>query len=166
MSNTRKLILVTGATGYIGGRLIPELLQQGYRVSVLVRDVDRIRGHAWFSQVDVQQGDVLKPETLDGVMEGVSAAYYLIHSMNTADDFHRRDVTAANNFVAAAEQAGIKQIVYLGGLGDPETDLSDHLRSRQATVGTSRTRSRLSGLRGRPNNYSVTKKAVFVPGPV
>jgi uncharacterized protein YbjT (DUF2867 family) len=138
MRSNGKLILVTGATGYIGGRLVPELLQHGYRVRVLVREVDRIRGRSWFSQVDVCQGDVLKPEALDGVMEGVSAAYYLIHSMNTADDFHRRDVTAASNFANAAEQGGVKQIIYLGGLGDPETELSNHLRSRQATGDTLR----------------------------
>jgi len=138
MRNTSQLILVTGATGYIGGRLVPELLRHGYRVRVLVREVDRIRGRSWFSQVDVCQGDVLKPEALDGVMEGVSAAYYLIHSMNTADDFHRRDVTAASNFANAAEQGGVKQIIYLGGLGDPETELSNHLRSRQATGDTLR----------------------------
>jgi uncharacterized protein YbjT (DUF2867 family) len=83
--------------------------------------------------VEIVQGDVLKPETLDAAMDQVSAAYYLIHSMGGNGDFHERDLIAAQNFGQAAKTAGIEQIIYLGGLGDPDSDLSVHLASRQAT---------------------------------
>ena len=71
-------VLVTGVTGYIGGRLVPMLLEQGYRVRVLVRDPVRLQGRAWLDQVDVAKGDVLEPETLDAALAGIDAAYYLI----------------------------------------------------------------------------------------
>lgn len=128
-----QLILVTGATGYIGGRLVPSLLEAGYRVRVLARDPARLGGRTWASQVEVVRGDVLEPESLPAAMEGVNAAYYLIHSMSSGEDFHQRDQTAAENFGQAAEAAGVDRIVYLGGLGDPQADLSRHLRSRQET---------------------------------
>jgi uncharacterized protein YbjT (DUF2867 family) len=127
------LVLVTGATGYIGGRLAPRLLQAGYRVRCLVRDPARLQGRPWLEQVEVVAGDVLQPEMLPAAMAGVSAAYYLVHSMAAGEGFNERDVTAARNFAAAAEAAGVERIVYLGGLGDPDTELSPHLRSRQAT---------------------------------
>ncbi len=131
------LVLVTGATGYVGGRLVPRLLEAGYRVRVMARDRHRLEGRPWSDQVEVVEGDVLKPETLPAVMAGVTAAYYMIHSMQKAlpgsGDFHQRDLQAARNFGAAARAAGVQRIVYLGGLGDPEADLSQHLRSRQET---------------------------------
>ena len=119
-----KLVLVTGATGYIGGRLVPRLLESRYRVRVLVRDPKRLQGRPWINDVEVLQGDVFKPETLDSAMEGIQAAYYLIHSMSSTDDFQERDLIAARNFGLAAKFAGVDQIIYLGGLGDPEADLS------------------------------------------
>jgi uncharacterized protein YbjT (DUF2867 family) len=128
-----KKVLVTGATGYVGGRLVPRLLASGYQVRVLVRDPDRLGGRPWLDQVEVVQGDVLQSATLPAVMTGVDAAYYLIHSMSGSADFHIRDLAAARNFAAAAEQAKLHRIVYLGGLGDPQSDLSQHLRSRQET---------------------------------
>ena len=128
-----KKILVTGATGYIGGRLVPRLLDLGYQVRVLVRDPARLQGRPWVEKVEVVQGDVLKPETLDGVMHQISAAYYLIHSMGGSDNFHERDLIAARNFGQVAKLAGVEQIIYLGGLGDPTSNLSVHLASRQAT---------------------------------
>lgn len=128
-----QLVLVTGVTGYVGGRLVPRLLQAGYRVRCLVRDPARLQGRPWLEQVDVVQGDVLKPETLATAMQGVDAAYYLIHSMSGHTDFHRRDLVAAQGFGAVAKAAGIRRIIYLGGLGNPEADLSQHLRSRQET---------------------------------
>jgi len=128
-----ELILVTGATGYIGGRLVPRLIEAGYRVRCLVRDAERLKGRPWTDKVDVVAGDVLRPETLPSAMEGVSAAYYLIHSLTDTDDFHKRDMVVARNFAEAAKAGSVKRIIYLGGLGDPEADLSEHLRSRQHT---------------------------------
>ena len=133
MERHKEIILVTGATGYIGGRLVPRLLDAGYPVRVLARDARRLRDRPWLGQVEVIEGDVLKPETLVDVMKGVSAAYYLIHSMMDTPDFHERDLNAARNFGSAAYQAGVSRIIYLGGLGDPEADLSKHLNSRQQT---------------------------------
>jgi uncharacterized protein YbjT (DUF2867 family) len=125
--------MVTGATGYIGGRLVPRLLDLGYHVRVLVRDKSRLQGRAWAEAVDVLVGDVFQPDTLVPALTGVQAAFYLIHSMSGSDDFHDRDLVAARNFGQAAKEAGVGQIIYLGGLGDPEADLSEHLSSRQAT---------------------------------
>ena len=127
------LVLVTGVTGYIGGRLVPRLLESGYRVRVLVRDQNRLQGREWLDQVEVVQGDVLNPATLAQAMPGVSAAYYLIHSMSGSADFDQRDIQAARNFGEAARANAVERIIYLGGLGDAATDLSKHLRSRQET---------------------------------
>jgi uncharacterized protein YbjT (DUF2867 family) len=129
----RPLVLITGATGYIGGRLAPRLLQAGYRVRCLARDPSRLQGRPWLDQVALIQGDVLQKETLSAAMAGVTAAYYLIHSMAGGRDFRMRDLLAAHQFSQAAAAAGVKQIIYLGGLGDPNTELSPHLRSRQET---------------------------------
>lgn len=126
-------ILVTGGTGYVGGRLVPRLLDAGYQVRVLVRDPARLQGRVWLDQVEVIQGDILDPETLSPALEGVAAAYYLIHSMMAGEDFQERDKLAATQFAEAAQDANVSRIIYLGGLGDPETDLSKHLRSRQQT---------------------------------
>ncbi|MEO8612740.1 MAG: SDR family oxidoreductase [Chloroflexota bacterium] len=126
-------VLITGVTGYIGGRLVPLLLEAGYRVRVMVRDPIRLQGRSWLAQVEVVQGDVLKTDTLDAALKGIDVAYYLIHSMRGGQNFHERDILAAHNFGAAAERQGVKRIVYLGGLGDTTTELSQHLRSRQQT---------------------------------
>lgn len=126
-------ILITGVTGYIGGRLVPLLLEAGYRVRVMVRDPVRLQGRSWMAQVDVVQADVLQPDTLDAALAGIDVAYYLIHSMRGGENFHERDIRAARNFGIAAERQGVKRIIYLGGLGDSATELSQHLRSRQQT---------------------------------
>lgn len=126
-------ILVTGATGYIGGRLVPKLLEKGYRVRVLARDPERLIGRPWYSQVEIFKGDVLKPESLPPALQDVDIAYYLIHSMSDSDEFDQRDKKAASNFGSAAFTAGVKRIIYLGGLGEPEAELSKHLRSRHQT---------------------------------
>ncbi|UCG26146.1 MAG: DUF2867 domain-containing protein [Chloroflexota bacterium] len=131
---TEQLILVTGVTGYVGGRLVPRLLADGYRVRVMVRGrPERLRGRSWRDDVDVIVGDVLQPDDLTAAMDGVDTAYYLIHSMRGNEEFSQRDVQAAGNFAKAAAAAGVSRIVYLGGLGDPAADLSEHLRSRQDT---------------------------------
>jgi uncharacterized protein YbjT (DUF2867 family)/uncharacterized protein YndB with AHSA1/START domain len=129
----RQPILVTGATGYIGGRLVPRLLELGYQVRCMVRDPARLQGRPWYNDVEIVAGDVLKPESLASVMQGVQAAYYLIHSMGGGADFHERDMTAARNFSSAAREAGIERIIYLGGLAEASPGLSEHLRSRQQT---------------------------------
>lgn len=126
-------ILVSGATGYIGGRLVPALLQAGYRVRVLVRDARRLQGRPWLAQVEVVEGDVLQAETLPPALRGAAVAYYLVHSMAASQDFDRRDRQAAQNFAEVARQQGVQRIIYLGGLGDPQANLSHHLRSRQIT---------------------------------
>jgi uncharacterized protein YbjT (DUF2867 family) len=128
-----KRILVTGATGYVGGRLVSKLLELGYQVRVLTRDSERLQGRPWLDQVNIVQGDVFKPESLAQAMNEVKAAYYLIHSMSGRGDFHQRDLAAAENFGDVAKAAGVEQIIYLGGLGDPQANLSEHLRSRQET---------------------------------
>jgi len=128
------LILVTGITGYVGGRLVPRLLEQGYRVRVLVRGgAERLNSYHWRVGVEIAAGDALQPDGLDAVMNGVDIAYYLIHSMRGNEEFSKRDIQAAQNFSQAAASAGVKRIIYLGGLGDPAGELSEHLKSRQET---------------------------------
>ncbi len=126
-------ILVSGATGYVGGRLVPNLLEAGYPVRCMVRDPNRLKGRDWEPKVEVCKGDALDPESLTNAMEGVSHAYYLIHSLGSGAAFDRTDQQAAENFAKAAERAGVRRIIYLGGLAAADADLSEHLRSRQSS---------------------------------
>ena len=126
-------ILLTGATGYIGGRLAPLLLAAGHSVRCLVRDASRLRDRPWEPQVEIVEGDVLAPATLPAALQGVRTAYYLVHAMAAGGDFRGQDLTAARAFGQAAAAAGVRRIVYLGGLGDSDAELSEHLRSRQET---------------------------------
>lgn len=127
--------LVTGATGYIGGRLVPYLLNKGYNVRVLSRDSSRLQGRPWINEVETVEADVLQPETLSIALENIDVAFYLIHSMSgdRNSDFHKRDIQAAENFGEAAFNNNISRIIYLGGLGNKADKLSHHLSSRQET---------------------------------
>ena len=127
------LILVTGATGYIASRLIPRLLDSGYRVRALARDPRRLKGRAWFNKIDVVQADVMAPETLPQAFDGVHTAYYLIHNMSQGHGYTSLELESARAFTSAAEQAGVEHIIYLGGLADPEQHLAPHMRSRIET---------------------------------
>lgn len=123
-------VLVTGATGYIGGRLVPELLARGYRVRVMVREAFPVHRKMW-PGAEIVVGDVLATESLEEALDGVSVAYYLIHSMLLGrSDFANADRQAAANFRRAAEEQSVGRIIYLGGLGDIRSKLSNHLRSR------------------------------------
>ena len=130
--------LVTGATGYIGGRLVPRLLAAGHRVRVLVRGADSIKGRAWEHDVEVVRGDLLDAETLPPALDGVGVAYYLVHSMTAGEGFEERDRVAATNFVRACRRGrgaeAWPHVVYLGGLQpEGEGTASAHLSSRAET---------------------------------
>ncbi|MFH7599693.1 SDR family oxidoreductase [Streptomyces racemochromogenes] len=134
---TGGLCLVTGATGYIGGRLVPELLNAGYRVRALARSPERLRDHPWAGRVEVARGDVTDGDSLDRALRGVDVAYYLVHALSAGPGFEERDRAAARLFADRARRAGVRRIVYLGGLtpaGPSCEELSPHLRSR-AEVG-------------------------------
>lgn len=126
-------ILVTGATGYIGGRLVPRLLDKGFVVRCLARNPARLQGRPWSDRVETVKGDVTDAGSLEGAFDDVEAAYYMIHSMGDTAEFHDRDLTAARQFSEAAAAAGVERIIYLGGLGDAADALSEHLQSRQET---------------------------------
>ncbi|HEY5833094.1 SDR family oxidoreductase [Streptomyces sp.] len=129
--------LVTGATGYLGGRLVPELLAAGHRVRCLARSPGRLRDHPWTGRVEVVRGDVTDAESVGAAMHGVDVAYYLVHALGAGGDFEQADRSAARIFGEQARSAGVRRVVYLGGLtpaGVPEQELSPHLRSR-AEVG-------------------------------
>ena len=132
MNDVRR-ILVTGATGYVGGQLMSPLLERGYEVTVLVRDERKLRGSEWLERVRVVIGDALDRKTLKPALSGVDAAYYMVHSMTGGKGFVEQDLAAAQNFGEEAKHAGVKRVLYLGGLGDANSGLSKHLRSRQAT---------------------------------
>ena len=126
-------ILVAGATGYIGGRLVPQLLAKGHRVRCLARDPRRLSGRDWEGdpRVEVVAGDVLDRDSLDRAMQGCGAAYYLVHSMLAGErKFEDQDRAAASNFAASADSAGVGRLIYLGGLGHRSEKLSPHLASR------------------------------------
>ena len=119
-------VLVAGATGFVGSRLVPRLVEQGFTVRGMTRSPDRYRG----GDEGVVRGDLDDPATLPDALAGVDVAIYLVHALDQPD-FERRDAAAARAFAAAAAQAGVRQIVYLGGLGADTERLSPHLRSRR-----------------------------------
>src|SRR6266446_9029373 len=121
-------VLLTGATGYVGGRLLRKLEESGRPVRCMVRRPEVLSGRA-AEQTEVVHGDVLEPDSLRDALTGVTTAYYLVHSLASSGPFAGADRRGAQNFAAAARQSGVSRIVYLGGLG-AEHDLSTHLESR------------------------------------
>jgi uncharacterized protein YbjT (DUF2867 family) len=128
-SRSSTTVLVTGATGFIGRRLTPVLVERGYDVRAMTR-----RPASYDGPGTAFGADVHEPSTLPDVLEGVEVAYYLVHSLDSPD-FEKRDASAARDFGKAAAAAGVRQIVFLGGLGSEDTDLSAHLRSRREVEG-------------------------------
>lgn len=123
-------VLVTGATGYIGGELIPELVARGYSVRAMVRSSSPEHQKRW-PGVEIVKADLLHYSSLKNALKGVDCAYYLVHSLKLGNEgFIKIDNLAASNFRRAAEENNLKRIIYLGGLGNPDKCLSDHLRSR------------------------------------
>jgi uncharacterized protein YbjT (DUF2867 family) len=131
----RETILVTGATGYIGGRLVPRLLAAGYRVRCLVREPRKLGGRSWAGhpRVEIVAGDLDDSASVERAMDGCWAAYYLVHSMLVAGaDYAEHDRRLAGHFAAAAAATpSMQRIVYLGGRGETGPDLSEHLSSRR-----------------------------------
>jgi uncharacterized protein YbjT (DUF2867 family) len=124
------VVLLAGATGYVGGRLIPLLERLPMQLRCLARDPEKLR-HAVKETTQIVRGDVLEPASLDAAFQDVHMAYYLVHLMSGSKDFEKEDRQAATNFAQAAKKAGVKRIIYLGGLGDDaDPHLSPHLRSR------------------------------------
>ncbi|MCF8062137.1 MAG: SDR family oxidoreductase [Deltaproteobacteria bacterium] len=127
-------VLVTGATGYVGGRLVPHLLKRGHRVRAAGRSAAKLASRPWagWEGVETVQTDVLDRSSLARAVAGCRAVYYLVHSMNPGTrDFAETDRLAAENMAGAAAEAGVQRIIYLGGLGEEGEDLSEHLRSRR-----------------------------------
>ena len=126
------MLLIAGSTGYVGGLLANQLAGRGLAVRCMARSPEKAAA-SFDDRCEVVRGDVLEPESLKPVLDGVELAYYLVHSMGRGgnDDFGERDRQGARNFAEAAKEAGVKRIVYLGGLGEGK---SEHLRSRQETA--------------------------------
>lgn len=128
--NSKVKILVAGASGYVGGRLVPRLIQNGHQVRCLARKPEILQARNW-EEVEIVQGDVLNLESLENALKNIDVAYYLVHSMKSKGKFEDRDAQGAKNFRIAANSSGIKRIIYLGGLAKESPELSSHLKSRQ-----------------------------------
>jgi len=127
------LCLVTGATGYIGGRLISELLEHKYRVRILARSAQRLSQHPWIDKVEVVEGDAQDPKALDRALKGVDVGYYLLHALMSKDNFEQQERDMAELFAGLAKKNELKRIVYLGGMIAPDQELSPHLSARVET---------------------------------
>ncbi len=134
MSNSTPRALVLGATGYVGGRLVPKLLAAGYAVRCLVRSPQKLRGLPWVGDVDVVKGDLADRDGIVGAFADVDAVFHLVHSMGSGEDFASKDRAIARHVARAAELCSVRRIVYMGGPGEVEEGTSEHLRSR-AEVG-------------------------------
>ena len=134
MSDHMTSVLLTGATGYVGGRLLRLLEARDVRIRCLARRAENLRESVG-PQTEVVAGDVLIADSLGEALMGIDTAYYLVHSMASTGSFEDQDRVAARNFARAAHDAGVKRIIYLGGLGDDSEELSAHLRSRHETYG-------------------------------
>ena len=130
--NQERNYLVTGASGYVGGRLVRDLLNDNKKVRVLVRDAKKILGQSWAPHVEIIEGNASSAEDLDRALQGIHTAYYLLHSINVATDFGDIESAMAKGFSEAAERAKIAQIIYLGGIANDE-NRSRHLTSRMNT---------------------------------
>jgi len=135
---TEKHILVTGASGYIAGLLIPRLLEDGYRVRCMVRNYEKIANRPWIGSVSVMEADVTDPASMIPALHEVDAAYYLVHNMSSGRHYQKAELNGARNFAQAAADAKIEQIIYLGGLADPKEQIAPHMRSRIETGDTLR----------------------------
>jgi uncharacterized protein YbjT (DUF2867 family) len=127
------LCLVTGATGYIGGRLIIELLQHGYRVRVFARNPERLHDHPWIKDVEVVAGDAHDEVAVAQALTGVDVAYYLLHALMSKDDFESEERDIAEIFSRQAKAKNVKRMVYLGGIIAKNETMSPHLAARQET---------------------------------
>ncbi|WP_299035631.1 SDR family oxidoreductase [uncultured Pseudokineococcus sp.] len=125
------LVLVTGVTGYIGGRLVPQLLAAGYRVRAMARHPERLADRPWADDVELVEADANEAADLRRALDGVQVAYYLIHSLGSGRDFEQLDRYTARTFASSAREAGVGRIVYLGGLYPEGEHLSEHLGSRK-----------------------------------
>jgi uncharacterized protein YbjT (DUF2867 family) len=132
MQNQERLYLVTGASGYVGGRLVRDLVTEGKKVRLFVRDPKKILDQPWAKSVEVVKGTATSREDLDRALAGVHTAYYLLHSINVATDFEDVEAQMAKRFAEASEAAHVKQIIYLGGIANDE-NRSRHLTSRMNT---------------------------------
>jgi uncharacterized protein YbjT (DUF2867 family) len=128
----KRQILVTGASGYVGGRLVRNLVEENFDVRVLVRDKKKLKDQPWGNRVEIIEGNANKPEDLTRALKNVHTAFYLLHSLNLGKDFDEIESEMARNFAKAAEEQGVKQIVYLGGIANDE-NRSQHLASRMNT---------------------------------
>ena len=131
MDNSRR-ILVTGASGYVGGRLVTALLNEDLPVRINVRDKKKISGQSWAQEVEIAVGNATSFSEMKSALTGIHTAFYLLHSIGVGTDFDELEASMARNFAKAAEAADVKQIVYLGGIANDEKQ-SKHLASRART---------------------------------